>query len=146
MKCLHDHSCASREPVTLHAGELEDPSSCFTFASAGECSVTAQKWGWLKTLQRLPVSTRMTANDVTVTYESPLILRSHSSCSHFIHSASSILELFLNGPGSFRIRTFPPTVLSTSLSPSPLLEPLLITVTVRLPLTTSFTIVTLPQP
>ncbi|KAF6129174.1 coiled-coil domain containing 158 [Phyllostomus discolor] len=29
----------SREPVTLHAGELEDPSSCFTFASAVSPSV-----------------------------------------------------------------------------------------------------------
>ena len=119
LKCLHDCSCASREPVTLHAGELEDPSSCFTFASAGECSVTAQKWGRLKTLQRLPICMRMAANAVTITYESPLILWSHSYCSHFIHSALSFLELFLNSPGSFCIRTFSPMVPCTLLTPSP---------------------------
>ncbi|KAK1345810.1 hypothetical protein QTO34_008275 [Cnephaeus nilssonii] len=39
MECLHGHSYASREPVPLHAGELEDPSSCFTFPSTVNPSV-----------------------------------------------------------------------------------------------------------
>lgn len=43
MECLHDYSYASRDPVTLYAGDLEDPPSCFTFISAGEFSVKAQQ-------------------------------------------------------------------------------------------------------
>uniref|UniRef100_G1P481 Coiled-coil domain containing 158 n=1 Tax=Myotis lucifugus TaxID=59463 RepID=G1P481_MYOLU len=39
MECLHGHSYASREPVALHAGELEDPSSCFAFPSTVNPSV-----------------------------------------------------------------------------------------------------------
>ena len=45
---LHDHSYVSREPVTLHVGELEDPPGCFVFPSAGEFLMKAQKWGLLK--------------------------------------------------------------------------------------------------
>lgn len=43
MECLHGHSSASREPVPLHAGELEDPSSCLTFPSTGEFPLKALK-------------------------------------------------------------------------------------------------------
>ena len=51
---LPNHSYVSREPVTLHVGELEDPPGCFVFPSAGEFLMKAQKWGLLKPYSGFP--------------------------------------------------------------------------------------------
>lgn len=115
MECVHDHPYASREPVTLHTGDLEDPSSCFTFPSTGESSIKAQKLGLPKTPQWLPIFVRVEGR-----YYSSLISSPPASST----LPRPPLNCSLNMPGSFYPQAFTPLFLACC-NPSAPLKPLL---------------------